>query len=124
MPQEMRIDGAVRDGQPQPGNEQVFELFPDLCGVGFFGFHGPIQSGERGDTALALERFGRLCNAEGAIQKRRKSPGRMPAVREGHDVPAAARNLRYRAPTKEKAPTWSGRSTLGEEFYQTRNRLL
>jgi hypothetical protein len=23
----------------------VFELFPDLCGVGFFGFHGSIQRG-------------------------------------------------------------------------------
>ena len=43
--QEVRIDGAVRDGQAQPGNEMVFELFPDLCGVGFFGFHGSIQRG-------------------------------------------------------------------------------
>src|SRR2546428_1465933 len=34
VPQEMRIDGAVRDGQAQPGNEMVFELFPDLCDVG------------------------------------------------------------------------------------------
>src|SRR5260370_5159433 len=34
VPQEVRIDGAVRDGQAQPGNEQGFELFPDLCGVG------------------------------------------------------------------------------------------
>src|SRR5260370_39261203 len=40
VPQEVRIDGAVRDGQAQPGNEMVFELFPDLCGVGFFVFHG------------------------------------------------------------------------------------
>jgi hypothetical protein len=37
--EEMRIDGAVRDGQAQPGNEKVFEVFPDLCGVGFFVFH-------------------------------------------------------------------------------------
>jgi len=40
VPQEMRIDGAVRDGQAQARNEQVFELFPDLCGVGFIVFHG------------------------------------------------------------------------------------
>ncbi len=45
VPQEVRIDGAVRDGQAQAGNEMVFELFPDLCGVGFFGFHGSIQRG-------------------------------------------------------------------------------
>jgi hypothetical protein len=40
VPEEMRIDGAVRDGQTQPWNEKVFEVFPDLCGVGFFVFHG------------------------------------------------------------------------------------
>jgi hypothetical protein len=38
--EEMRIDGAVRDGQAQPGNEKVFEVFPDLCGVEFLVFHG------------------------------------------------------------------------------------
>jgi hypothetical protein len=40
VPEEMRIDGAVRDGQAQLGNEKILELFPDLCGVGFFVFHG------------------------------------------------------------------------------------
>ena len=45
VPQEVRIDGAVRDGQAQPGNQMVFELFPDLYGVGFFVFHGSIQRG-------------------------------------------------------------------------------
>jgi len=29
VPQEVRIDGAVRDGQAQPGDEKVFEVFPD-----------------------------------------------------------------------------------------------
>ena len=29
VPQEMRIDPALRDGQAQPRNEQVIELFPD-----------------------------------------------------------------------------------------------
>jgi len=29
VPEEMRIDGAVRVGQAQPGNEKVFEVFPD-----------------------------------------------------------------------------------------------
>ncbi len=32
MAQKMRIDRAVDDGEAQPGNEMVFELFPDLCG--------------------------------------------------------------------------------------------
>jgi len=41
--QEMRIDGAVNDGEAQPRDEQVFQLFPDLCGVGFFVFHVKIQ---------------------------------------------------------------------------------
>ena len=44
VPEEMRIDDAVRDGQAQPGNEMVLELFPDLCGAGFFIFHGLVQS--------------------------------------------------------------------------------
>jgi len=48
VPQEVRIDGAVRDGQAQPGNEMVFELFPDLCGVGFFVFHGSGPEVRRG----------------------------------------------------------------------------
>ncbi len=42
VPQEVRIDGAVDDRQAQPGHETVFELFPDLCGVGFCVFHGPV----------------------------------------------------------------------------------
>jgi hypothetical protein len=39
MPQEMRIDAALRDGQAQIGNEHVIELFPHVFGVGFFDFH-------------------------------------------------------------------------------------
>jgi len=38
--EEMRIDGAVGDGQTQPGNEKVFDVLPDALGVGFFVFHG------------------------------------------------------------------------------------
>jgi hypothetical protein len=37
--EEMTIDRAVDDGQAQPGNEQVVDLLPDLCGVGDFVFH-------------------------------------------------------------------------------------
>jgi hypothetical protein len=37
---EMRIDGAVRDGQSQPREEKVLELFPKVLEVQFFAFHG------------------------------------------------------------------------------------
>jgi len=36
--EEMRIDGALDDGQARPGNEKVFNVFPDLSGVGGFLF--------------------------------------------------------------------------------------
>jgi hypothetical protein len=39
MSQKVRIDDAVRDGQAQPMDEIVFELFPEVFGVGFFVFH-------------------------------------------------------------------------------------
>jgi hypothetical protein len=38
--QEMRIDGALDDGEAQARDEKIFELFPDVFGVGFFVFHG------------------------------------------------------------------------------------
>jgi hypothetical protein len=37
---EMRIDGAVGDGQAQPGEEEVLELNPEMLDVQFFAFHG------------------------------------------------------------------------------------
>jgi len=37
---EMRIDGAVGDGQPQPREEEVLELYPKLFDIQFFAFHG------------------------------------------------------------------------------------
>src|SRR5689334_11894235 len=37
---EMRIDGAVGDGQTQPREEEVLELFPEMLDVQFFAFHG------------------------------------------------------------------------------------
>jgi len=40
VPKKVGINGAVYDGQAQPGDEKVFKLFPDLFGVGFPGFHG------------------------------------------------------------------------------------
>jgi hypothetical protein len=39
MPQEMWIDHAVGDGEPQAWSEQVLALFPDVFGVRFFVFH-------------------------------------------------------------------------------------
>jgi len=52
----MRIDGAVRDGQAQPGNEKIFEVFPDLFGIGFFVFHdlGPEHAdvGARSESEI------------------------------------------------------------------------
>jgi hypothetical protein len=36
----MRIDGAVGDGQAQPGEEKVLELHPKMPEIQFFAFHG------------------------------------------------------------------------------------
>ncbi len=77
---EMRIDGAVRDGQVQPGNEKVFEMFPDLCGVGFFVFHGQIQSGNFGKEVIVPtvnrqkkeQRFNAESTESGAQRSQRK----------------------------------------------------
>lgn len=38
--EEMRIDGAVGDGQAQPREEKVLELFPKMFDIQFFAFHG------------------------------------------------------------------------------------
>jgi hypothetical protein len=37
---EMRIDGAVGDGQAQPREEKVRELFPKIFDIQLFAFHG------------------------------------------------------------------------------------
>jgi len=37
---EMRIDGAVGDGQAQAREEKVLELFPKMLDIQFFAFHG------------------------------------------------------------------------------------
>jgi len=44
--QEMRVDGAVGAGEAQPRDEQVFDLFVNEFGVGFFDFHNvsPLSS--------------------------------------------------------------------------------
>lgn len=39
VPQEMGIDGAVKDREAQLRRELVFQLFPDKFGVRFFDFH-------------------------------------------------------------------------------------
>jgi hypothetical protein len=40
--EEMRIDGAVGEGETESRVEKVLELFPNEGGVQFFGFHGLI----------------------------------------------------------------------------------
>jgi hypothetical protein len=37
---EMRIDGAVGDGQAQAREEKVLELYPKMLEIQFFAFHG------------------------------------------------------------------------------------
>jgi hypothetical protein len=37
---EVRIDGAVGDGQAQPREEKVLELYPKMLDIQFFAFHG------------------------------------------------------------------------------------
>src|SRR5260370_310100 len=38
--EEMRIDGAVGDGQAQAREEKVLELYPKMLDIQFFAFHG------------------------------------------------------------------------------------
>jgi len=37
---QMRIDGAVNDGEAKTRNEKIFELLPNLEGIGFLVIHG------------------------------------------------------------------------------------
>ena len=43
MPDKVRVDRALGDGKAKARDEKVFQLFPDECGVGFFGFHVWVQ---------------------------------------------------------------------------------
>jgi len=47
VPQQMRIDGTLREGQAQPRDEMVFQVFPDLFSVGLFVFHVAILNENR-----------------------------------------------------------------------------
>jgi hypothetical protein len=38
--EKVRVDGAVGDGEAKPGDEDVFEMLPERCGVEFFVVHG------------------------------------------------------------------------------------
>ena len=71
MAEEMRIDGAVGDGEAQPGNEKVFEVFPDLSGVGFFVFHRQIQSGNFGKVVDGPDKAG-IFNRQLKIHRQKK----------------------------------------------------
>ena len=53
-----------------------------------------------------------------------KDAGWKPALRKGHDIPAAARNLRYRAPKNKKPRPKSGRTFLRETLYYNRNAAV
>src|SRR5260370_19678353 len=86
VPQEMRIDGAVRDGEAQAGNEMVLELFPDLCGVGFIVFHGQIQRGNLGKRSDSRQFTGKRKNKD--LTQRAQSP-----ERRGHREKRKSRSL-------------------------------
>jgi hypothetical protein len=53
-----------------------------------------------------------------------KNAGWEPALRNGRDIPAAARNLRYRAPKNKKPRPKSGRTFLRESFYYNGNAAV
>ena len=59
MPQEMTINSAVDHGQAQPRGEKVFQLFPEVFGVGFFVFHGHgperKKSGSKAPTGVGVK---------------------------------------------------------------------
>jgi hypothetical protein len=38
--EEIKVDGAVGDGQAQTGEEEVFDLYPKMLEIQFFAFHG------------------------------------------------------------------------------------
>ena len=104
MAQEMRIDGAVRDGQGQPGNEKVFNLFPDLCGVGFFVFHGLVQSTQahvcaRGERDLGTTR------AKGEVDCR---PLPVNKLEKEKDLTQRPQSLEHRDPGEKSNGTRRG----------------
>lgn len=38
--QKKRVDGAIDMGEAKGGSENVFQVFPENCGVEFFAVHG------------------------------------------------------------------------------------
>src|SRR5438445_6508099 len=48
MAQQMGIDGALNDREPQPWRENIFKLFPHLYSIELFVFHGfrPLGGGK------------------------------------------------------------------------------
>ena len=68
MPQKMRIDRAVDNGEAQPRHEMILELFPDVFGVRFFVFHD-----------VRPER-----SSEGAAHQRTETRGLLKNVFRGH----------------------------------------
>jgi hypothetical protein len=105
VPKKVGIYGAVYDGQAQPRDEKIFELFPDLFGAGFFGFHVQIQ--ERKLTIESRkfrseEKKQRLntedTEAGGQKKKRRQDAG---ATKGEVPAPAGICNI---VPCKRKSP--------------------
>jgi hypothetical protein len=43
MPEKVRIDSTLCDGQAQAWDEKILELFPDVFDVELFDFHVQIQ---------------------------------------------------------------------------------
>jgi hypothetical protein len=107
VPKKVGINGAVYDGQAQTWHQKVFQVFPDLFGVGFLGFHVQIQ--ERKLTIesrkFRSEEKKQRLNTEdteaGARRSKEKTPARCRRYKGGGS--GCCRNLQYRA-GKRKSP--------------------
>ena len=59
VPQEMRIDSALNDRQAQPGDDLIFQLFPDKCSV-WFVFHVRSRVGIYGSWKVETSQNSKL----------------------------------------------------------------
>jgi hypothetical protein len=118
VPKKVGINGAVYDGQTQTRHQKVFQVFPDLFGVGLFDFHVQIQ--ERKLTIesrkFRSEEKKQRLNTEdteaGARRSKEKTPARCRRYKGGGS--GCCRNLQYRALQKKKPRLKPGRGTLRE----------
>jgi hypothetical protein len=76
VPKKVGINGAVYDRQAQTWHQNVFQVFPDLFGVGFLGFHGlnPGRKCRLGAAEIWTRlRSGRQFCESGEKEKRRQN---------------------------------------------------